>query len=259
MTAYILKLIAIITMVFDHSGYLIYGHISWMNFVGRIAFPIFAFQINEGYIHTHNLKRYFIRLIIFALISQVPYAWFGYCFFSNMSLNIIFTLILGLLSISIYEFVISKGTVHCVNPTFNYHFSSTIEQNKKNNISGNNIFQYKLLGIIIVLIIAVFADIFNFDYGFYGVFIIFLFYLYRNNKLSMNIAITILTFIYYTPYFMASNFKITYWVLFICSLIPLIFIDLYNGQKGKEQKLLFYVFYPIHLFVLCSIYTLLQL
>ena len=66
MTAYILKLIAIITMVFDHSGYLIYGHISWMNFVGRIAFPIFAFQINEGYIHTHNLKRYFIRLIIFA-------------------------------------------------------------------------------------------------------------------------------------------------------------------------------------------------
>ena len=121
MTAYVLKLIAIITMLFDHSGYLIYGHLSWMNFVGRIAFPIFAFQISEGYIHTHNLKKYFVRLIIFALISQIPYAWFGYCFFSKMSLNIIFTLILGLLSISIYEFIISKGTVHCT-PTSNCNF-----------------------------------------------------------------------------------------------------------------------------------------
>ena len=82
MSAYVLKLIAIITMLFDHSGYLIYGHLSWMNFVGRIAFPIFAFQISEGCIHTHNLKKYFVRLIIFALISQIPYAWFGYCFFS---------------------------------------------------------------------------------------------------------------------------------------------------------------------------------
>lgn len=225
MSAYVLKLIAIITMVFDHSGYLIYGHLSWMNFVGRIAFPIFAFQISEGYIHTHNLKKYFIRLIIFALVSQIPYAWFGYCFFSKMSLNIIFTLILGLLSIFIYEFIISKGTA------------------------------YKLLGVIIVLFIAFFADIFGFDYGFYGVFIIFLFYLYRNNKLLMNIAITILTFIYYTPYFMASNFNITYIGLFICSLIPLIFINLYNGQKGKDHKMLFYIFYPVHLLVLCLIYT----
>lgn len=257
MSAYVLKLIAIITMVFDHSGYLIYGHLSWMNFVGRIAFPIFAFQISEGYIHTHNLKKYFIRLIIFALISQIPYAWFGYCFFSKMSLNIIFTLILGLLSIFIYEFIISKGTVHCA-PTSNYDLSSTIEENKKNNISGNNIFQYKLLGVIIVLFIAFFADIFDFDYGFYGVFIIFLFYLYRNNKLLMNIAITILTFIYYTPYFMASNFNITYIGLFICSLIPLIFINLYNGQKGKDHKMLFYIFYPVHLLVLCLIYQLLH-
>lgn len=252
MSAYVLKLIAIITMVFDHSGYLIYGHLSWMNFVGRIAFPIFAFQISEGYIHTHNLKKYFVRLIIFALISQIPYAWFGYCFFSNMSLNIIFTLILGLFSISIYEFIVSKGILQCA-PTSNYDSSSTVEQNK-----NNNIFQYKLLGIIIVLVIAVFADIFNFDYGFYGVFIIFLFYLYRNKKLSMNIAITILTFIYYTPYFMASNFKINYIGLFICSLIPLIFINLYNGQKGKDHKMLFYIFYPVHLLVLCLIYILLH-
>ena len=249
MSAFVLKIIALINMCCDHISYLLYGGFSHLNYIGRIAFPIFAFQISEGYIHTHNLKKYIVRLIIFAIISQVPYAWFGYCFFSKMSLNIIFTLILGLLSISIYEFILSKGKLQCV-PTSNYD-SSTIEQN-------NNIFQYKMLGIIIVLIIAVFADIFDFDYGFYGVFIIFLFYLYRNKKLSINIVITILTFIYYTPYFMASNFNITYLGLFICSLLPLIFINLYNGQKGKDHKMLFYIFYPVHLLVLCLIYTLLH-
>lgn len=258
MNAYILKLIAIITMSFDHSGYLIYGHISWMNFIGRIAFPIFAFQISEGYTHTRNLKKYFIRLIIFALISQIPYAWFSYCFFSHISLNIIFTLILGLLSITIYEFIVSKGTVHCA-PTSNYDFSSTIEQNKKNNKPGNNTFQRKLLGIIIAIFIALFADMFGFDYGFYGVFIIFLFHLFRNNKLLMNIATSILTIIYYIPYFMASNFDIRYVGLFFCSLIPLLFINLYNGQKGKDHKMLFYIFYPVHLLVLCLIYHLLQI
>lgn len=255
MSAYVLKLIAIITMLSDHSGYLIYGHISWMNFVGRIAFPIFAFQISEGYTHTHNLKKYFIRLIIFALISQIPYAWFSYCLFSKISLNIIFTLILGLLSITIYEFIVSKGTVHRA-PTVNYDFSS--EQDIRKSPS-KNISQYKLLGIIIVIFISLFADFFKFDYGFYGVFIIFLFYLCRNNKLLMNFAITILTFIYYVPYFMASNFDIRYIGLFFCSLVPLIFINLYNGQKGKDQKMLFYIFYPVHLLVLCLIYTLLHI
>lgn len=241
MNAYILKLIAIITMVFDHSGYLIYNrHLSWMNFVGRIAFPIFAFQISEGYTHTHNLKKYFIRLIIFALISEIPYAWFGYCFFSKISLNIIFTLILGLLTITIYDYLSRLGE-------------------KKHPQDKSSIFSYKLLGIIIALFIAFIADLLNFDYGFYGVFIILLFYLCRNNKLLMNISVIILTFIYYAPYLMASNFNLMYIGLFICSSIPLIFINLYNGKKGKDQKMLFYIFYPVHLLILCLIYILIHI
>lgn len=237
MTAYVLKLIAIITMLFDHSGYLVYGSLSWMNFIGRIAFPIFAFQISQGYIHTRNLKKYFIRLMIFGLISQIPYTWFGYCFFSHISLNIIFTLILGLSSITIYEFIISKGSTN-----------STI---------SNNLFNYKLLGFIIAIFIALFSEYFEFDYGFYGVFIIFLFYIFHTNKLYMNISITILTFIYYMPYFLTSNFGMTFIGLFFCSLIPLIFINLYNGRKGKEHKMLFYIFYPFHLLIICLIYQLL--
>lgn len=240
MTAYALRLVAIITMVFDHTNYLIYGrHISWMNFIGRIAFPIFAFQISEGYIHTHNLKKYFTRLIVFALISQIPYALLQYCFSLNMNLNIIFTLILGLLAIAIYNLFSCKA--------------------KENYKKKSDQFSYKLLGFIIALAIAVFAEMFRFDYGFYGVFIIFLFYLCRNNKLLMNICVTILTFIYYMPYFIASNFNSQYIGLFFCSLIPLIFINLYNGQKGKSQKMLFYIFYPVHLLIICLIYLIMKL
>ena len=77
MTSFTLKIIALITMFIDHSGYVFMGSFSFCNFIGRIAFPIFAFQITEGYLHTKNLRKYFLRLFLFALISQIPFALFN--------------------------------------------------------------------------------------------------------------------------------------------------------------------------------------
>ena len=59
MTSFVLKIIAMITMCIDHVGNAYFHHATFMNLIGRIAFPIFAFQISEGYIHTKNLKKYF--------------------------------------------------------------------------------------------------------------------------------------------------------------------------------------------------------
>ena len=56
-------------MFCDHSGDAFIGHFSFLNLIGRIAFPIFAFQVVQGYIHTHNVKKYALRLFIFAFIS----------------------------------------------------------------------------------------------------------------------------------------------------------------------------------------------
>lgn len=103
MSAFVLKIIAVISMTCDHLSYLIFGKLSFMNYIGRIAFPIFAYQITEGYIHTHNLKKYFLRLSIFALISQIPFMLFTSMYSNNIHLNIFFTLLLGLASITIYE------------------------------------------------------------------------------------------------------------------------------------------------------------
>lgn len=103
MSSFVLKTIAIITMFADHIGYAIFGHFSCFNYIGRIAFPIFAFQISEGYIHTKNLKKYSFRLFIFALISQIPFMLFHSIISSDFYLNIFFTLLLGLSCIYIYD------------------------------------------------------------------------------------------------------------------------------------------------------------
>ena len=76
MTYTLLKYIAIITMLIDHIGLrFASGNLYFiLRYIGRIAFPIFAFQIVEGYKHTSNLDKYKKRLFIFALISEIPTA-----------------------------------------------------------------------------------------------------------------------------------------------------------------------------------------
>ena len=59
MSSFVLKIIALISMFIDHLGYTLYQKFSNFNYIGRIAFPIFAFQISEGYKHTHSKKKLF--------------------------------------------------------------------------------------------------------------------------------------------------------------------------------------------------------
>jgi len=83
-----------ITNYFSDPLYLV------MHFIVRIAFPLFAFLLAEGAIHTNDRKKYGIRLLIFAIISQIPYALaFSGKMFSFEKLNVLFTLSLGLMAI----------------------------------------------------------------------------------------------------------------------------------------------------------------
>lgn len=93
-----LKLIAFFTMLIDHIGYQLFPGVMMYRIIGRIAFPIFAYLVAIGYRKTSNLNKYYIRLFIFSLISQVPYMYF-----SPGRLNIMPTLALGLVAIHLYE------------------------------------------------------------------------------------------------------------------------------------------------------------
>ena len=68
-----LHIMAMIFMLCDHLwGTIVPGN-DWLTCIGRIAFPIFAFMIVEGYYHTNNLKKYVQRLLCFAIISEIPF------------------------------------------------------------------------------------------------------------------------------------------------------------------------------------------
>ena len=97
MSSFVLKLIAMIAMTMDHLSYVLYNDISWLNYIGRLAFPIFAWQIAVGFEKTRDVKLYVFRLFILAMISQPIFYLLFENYFSQIPINTIFTLLLGLL------------------------------------------------------------------------------------------------------------------------------------------------------------------
>lgn len=87
-----LKLLAILFMVIDHIGAIIYPDTELFRVIGRLAFPIFAYQLAQGYAHTSNYNKYMFRLWIFAIISQIPYT----LAFDTLRLNVMFTFVIAL-------------------------------------------------------------------------------------------------------------------------------------------------------------------
>lgn len=148
-TLFTLKIIAIITMFLDHY-YRIIGGPEWLSILGRLAFPIFAFSISEGYSHTKNVNKYLMRLLNFAIIIQLP----NFLGFQEYPLNIFFTLALGLFCLEILD-------------------------NNKINI---------VVRYIVVLYLCFLAEKIGLDYGAYGVILIILFNKLKNNKLYIFIA-----------------------------------------------------------------------
>lgn len=86
-------------MVIDHVGAELFPHLVILRIIGRIAFPIFAYQVTQGYKYTSNIKGYARRLLIMGLISEPFY----FLYFQLLNLNIFFTLFLGLFSMYFYE------------------------------------------------------------------------------------------------------------------------------------------------------------
>lgn len=224
MSSFVLKLIAIITMSFDHTGNVMIGHFSWMNLIGRIAFPLFIFQLLEGYKHTKNFKKYLIRMILFAVIAQIPFMMFLSTYQDDIGgLNIFFTLSLGLLSIYCFDKIPNK-----------------------------------MIGFIGSAAFIFLGELLKVDYGSFGVALIFIMYLLRtfHNKTIFTIGYIVVYILHYIPLYITYQ-NIAYLYLMLCCMVPIIFMNLYNGKKGPSMKYLFYLFYPIHLVILVFIKTLL--
>jgi hypothetical protein len=88
-------------MFVDHAGLLLFPGIVFFRIIGRISFPLFAYQIGVSYKYTRSFKKYLLKLLLCALVFQ------GFYFAAQWAdasvdpgyLNIFFTLSLGLFSI----------------------------------------------------------------------------------------------------------------------------------------------------------------
>ena len=113
-----LKVIAIFSMVIDHCAYYLMDgntvHYEVMRCLGRIAFPVFAFLVAEGFAHTRNRKIYFGQLLFFAVVSEIPWYLLNG---ADGTHNVMFTLALGVVALAVFEKL--KRTVRFVSvPSF---------------------------------------------------------------------------------------------------------------------------------------------
>ena len=109
LSAATLHILAMAFMLMDHLWATLLPAQEWLTCVGRMAFPIFAFMAVEGYFHTHNLKKYLLRMLIFAVISEVPFdLMYGGTWFYPVHQNVIWTLMMGLAGIHLMETVRKK-------------------------------------------------------------------------------------------------------------------------------------------------------
>ena len=228
-----LHLIAMFCMLLDHMwATVVAGHM-WMTFVGRIALPIFAFMIVEGYFHTHDFKKYLQRLLVFALLSEIPFnLMMGGRLAEPFHQNVIWTFVISLLCIRGMEKV-RHGARKPV---------------------------LKVLACVGIAVLACAAAMIGMtDYSIHGVLTVLVFYFFRGRtwpKLLGQLA-----GLYLINFVIIQNMDIPLMLLghefffptqgfAILALIP---IWLYRGKQGPHGKWIqyaCYAFYPVHILVL---------
>lgn len=303
-TATNLKIIAMVAMFIDHTAAIVLNDylshvipmgIQWtvwfknphhkgdalvyiiyimMRLIGRFGFPLFAFLIVEGFMHTSNVKKYALRLGAFALISELPFnLGFSSRLFNSSYQNVFFTLTLGLLCLASMQFFSEKfrdGKEYMpffyvaslmVGPAAVYYLISDTQVGAffpvmswpmyaiiLASIGVVSIFVFALLGtkwtterknqfaasVLSLLVFCAIADFLRTDYSAGGVLTIAVMYFFRKNR--------------------KLSFGMGCGVLTLMTFIEataffmMIPVAKYNGKKGtKMNKYVFYAFYPVHI------------
>ncbi|WP_379133553.1 TraX family protein [Paenibacillus sp. sgz500958] len=131
-----MQLIAMLTMLIDHIGLIFFPQDMVWRYIGRIAFPIYCYGVLQGHLHTSSKPKYLLRLLLIALLSQIPYN----LAIDAEGLNVVFTLLLSALLLVILDKLPKMW-----------------------------------FGIPIVVLFAVLMDYFPVDYGAYGLFLVLIF------------------------------------------------------------------------------------
>ncbi|MBQ8269106.1 MAG: hypothetical protein IJZ24_05440 [Clostridia bacterium] len=220
-----LKIIALISMVIDHVGVMIFPSTLWLRCLGRISLPIFAYMIAEGCRYTKDPKKYFLRIFILGLLCQAVY----FVVYGTLYLS------------TVVSFALSVLAIQCINKLLLSR-------------DGKAIATHGLccLALLLLMLFLVFPPNFmdkyglKLDYGIYPFLIPIVLYYLPSKEWRLFAMIPLL-------YLLSLNFQ---WeqLLAFCALPILL---LYNGKRGRKNlKYFFYVAYPAHLVLIFFVYIL---
>ncbi len=237
LTANAIKLAAILAMLLDHIAWLFLQTQSvpgfLMHLAGRITAPIMCFFVQEGYVHTRNVRRYATRLALFATVSYLPYILFSTgdlpTLDTALNFNVIYTLLLSLAALYVWDKVTPTGLK-----------------------------LFLLFGLCLLATLG--------DWSYFAILFTLAFYLGRGNfsrqakTFSFVGALWWLSCIFlYLSAYVGQEMPLSEVLcrigmqagVFLC--LPL--LSLYHGKRGggKYSGWFFYIFYPLHLLILFAI------
>lgn len=212
-----LKIIAIISMVADHYAYFLVEHDTTMydllRTFGRIAFPVFAFLIAEGFANTRNRMRYFLTILGFAVVSEVPWYLLNG---TDGTHNVMFALALGVVALALFDRLCKHGFLCCFSISF----------------------------------VGAFAWRLGVDYDWRGIMMITLFYMLRRQTIDPWISRNEICFPKQALRQLLFTFPLMIHYGFTGAILASIVIFFYDGTRGNIKGAVaqygFYAFYPLH-------------
>ena len=236
-TSFGLHVLAMAFMLLDHLWATILTGQQWMTNVGRLAFPIFAFMIAEGYFRTKDIKKYMGRLFAFALISEIPFNLMtGGGWLYPYHQNVLWTFLIAIICMTGID---------------------------KIKVSRKNIVVKAILVILIVFLGWLVGTITLADYYGFGVLTVLTFYAFHQKRwwdylaqvlILYYINVELLGGLFFEVNILGVTLEVVQQGL---ALLALPIIWLYNGERGYHKKwwqYFCYAFYPLHMIVLYLIF-----
>ena len=258
-----LKYIALIAMVFDHIHYFFYytGKIPiWFAMIGRLAAPLFLFSVIEGFIHTRNRKKYFLKIYVLAiLMGLIQFGFYNFLhplvrpdgfFPKNMMLSSFAILLVALQGIAwIQEKKYLKGIPTLLFPLMLPWLMLLLY------LSGQDKPTFTLfINLLNYTVLPTHTSIS--DGGTWLLLTGIAMYLCHKNLkkevlafVSVSLVWVLMAIVLSRPSFHDLMFKYIEWMEIFAAPLMLC----YNGQRGKGSKYLFYVFYPTHIYLLYAL------
>ncbi len=227
-----LHICAMCFMLCDHLWATMIPGQSWMSWLGRLAFPIFAFLIVEGYFYTHNYKNYLKRLLIFALLAEIPfnlmYTASGVFPFYQ---NVLWTFLLALLCMKSID-----KLRECM-----------------------KLWVFYPMAVLVVGVFAILARLAMTDYYSYGVLTVMVFYFFRGSNWWCRLGQAL--GLIYINWYLISGMTVPFDLFGVqwefpqqgVAVFSLLLIWGYQGRQGPHNKWIqyaLYAFYPIHMLIL---------